>query len=144
MKVGRQMALLALASLGLAVLASVWHPHAPAWRRVESPPKRDEVDAAEIPRRWPAGVLWLDARPRKQYESGHIPGALPLGEADFDGDLLAILDALQRADRPVILYCDGARCETSRRVRERLLQMVPLDQCFILRGGYGAWKQLNR
>lgn len=136
----RQMSILAaLAALG-AVASALWHPKAPAWYRVQAPAGRDEVDVAQVAARWPGGVIWLDARPRAAFEASHIPGAMPLGEAQFDEDLLAILDVLQKTDRPLVIYCDGARCEASRRVRERLLQMVPVDQCFVLRGGFPAWK----
>jgi rhodanese-related sulfurtransferase len=144
MRAGREMICIAALAAAGAVGSAIWHPRAPSWYRVQAAPARDEVDAAQVRLRWPGGVLWLDARPRSAYEAAHIEGALPLGEANFDEDLLAILDVLQKAERPVIVYCDGLRCETSRRIRERLLQMVPIDECYILRGGYSAWQRQGR
>src|SRR3989442_3295829 len=43
-----------------------------------------EIEAAEAKKRLDHGALFLDARPLEFYRMGHIPGALPLPEDDFD------------------------------------------------------------
>jgi rhodanese-related sulfurtransferase len=95
---------------------------------------------AQVHERWHGKVLWLDARPREEFEKERIPGAILLNEQQFDELLLESLDTLQTNSKPVIIYCSGQRCEASRKVREKLLQVVSLDDCFILKGGFPAWK----
>ncbi len=131
----------------LSVLAAVaataafqLHPRAPALYLVQEPLKADEVGLKEIQERWKGDVIWLDARPREQFDAGHIPGARVLNEQEFDTQLLEMLDTLQAATKPIIIYCGGQKCEASRHVREKLLTMVPVDECFILKGGWPAWK----
>ena len=130
--------LLLLAATG-AVGSYFWHPAAPPLYAVQEPPREDEVTVEQIRERWRDDVLWLDARPRDQYDKAHVPGALPLNEQEFDELLLGLLDRLQTNTKPVVIYCGGARCEASRKVRERLLEVVSIDQCRILKGGWPAW-----
>jgi rhodanese-related sulfurtransferase len=103
------------------------------------PLRSDEVGLKEINERWKGDVVWLDARPRDQFNLAHVPGARLLNEQDFDNQLLEMLDILQTTTKPVILYCGGQKCEASRHVREKLLTMVPLENCFVLKGGWPAW-----
>lgn len=128
--------------LAVVVAATVYplHPRAPAFYAVQEPLKADEVGLQEIQERWKGAVIWLDARPKEQFEAAHIPGARLLNEQDFDTQLLDMLETLQTASQPIIIYCGGQKCEASRHVREKLLSMVPLDDCFILKGGWPAWQ----
>jgi rhodanese-related sulfurtransferase len=116
------------------------HPRAPALYAVVAEVAVDELTVQQVRDRWGDRVIWLDARPREQYLAEHIPGARLLNEQEFEVQLLELLQDLERADRPVIIYCSGQRCEASRRVRERLIASVPLDDCYILHGGWSEWK----
>lgn len=131
----------------LAATASVatyhWHPRAPALYAIQEPLREDEVDVAEVQKRWAGQVIWLDARPRDQFEAEHIPGAMILNEQEFDQQLLEILDTLQTAAKPVVIYCGGQKCEASRHVREKLMSVVALDECYVLKGGWPAWQALK-
>ena len=131
-----------LGSLAAMLAASTYvlHPSPPAFYAIEEPLKQDEVGLQEIAERWKNEVLWLDARPREQFEQEHIPEAHLLNEQEFDGLLLELLETLQTTTRPVIIYCGGQKCEASRHVREKLLTMVPVENCFVLKGGFPAWK----
>ncbi len=129
--------------LALSVVAGTashfWHPMAPAWYLVEAPLLEDEVTLADL-----GGgkeVLWLDARPREQFEAGRIPGAYPLSEQEFDQQLFELLEVLQTNTLPVIIYCGGERCEASRKIKERLLETMPLENVRILRGGWKSWTE---
>lgn len=125
----------------LAVAAThLLHPRAPALHLQETVVREDEVTVARVAAEWHNQVIWLDARPEEQFRESHIPGARPLNEQQFDSQLVELFERLQTADRPVVIYCSGERCEAARRVRERLLQVVPLERCFILKGGWPAWK----
>lgn len=130
-----------IALLAGVVAAAVYqvHPRAPALYLMLEPLRSDEVGLKEINERWKGDVVWLDARPRDQFNLAHVPGARLLNEQDFDNQLLEMLDILQTTTKPVILYCGGQKCEASRHVREKLLTMVPLENCFVLKGGWPAW-----
>lgn len=129
--------------LGLSAVAAwatyLWHPRAPALYAIQEPLRADEITMTEVAKRWAGNVIWLDARPRDQYQARHVPGAMILNEQEFDSQLLEILDTLQTANQPVIIYCGGQKCEASRHVREKLLSVVALEDCFVLKGGWPAW-----
>lgn len=129
-----------LLAAGAAAAAFQLHPRAPALYAIHEPLKADEVGFKEIQERWKGDVIWLDARPRDQFDKDHIPEARLLNEQEFDTQLLDLLETLQTTTRPVIIYCSGQKCEASRHVREKLLSMVPIDDCYILKGGYPAWQ----
>ena len=135
-----QACLIALLAGVVAAAAFQFHPKAPALYLTQEPLKADEIGLKEIHERWKGDVIWLDARPRDQFDNAHIPEARLLNEQEFDNQLLEMLDTLQTATKPVIIYCGGQKCEASRHVREKLLTMVPVENCFILKGGWPAWK----
>jgi rhodanese-related sulfurtransferase len=136
-----QALVITLLAAAAAVAAFCLHPRAPALHAVQEPLKADEAGMKEVMERWKGDVIWLDARPRDQFQQEHIPGARLLNEQEFDSLLLELLDELQKTRRPVVIYCGGQKCEASRHVREKLLTLVPLEDCFILKGGWPAWKQ---
>lgn len=136
-----QALVITLLAAAAAVAAFQLHPRAPSLHAVHEPLKADEVGLKEIHERWKDEVIWLDARPRDQFQQEHIPGARLLNEQEFDVLLLELLDELQKTHKPVVIYCGGQKCEASRHVREKLLTLVPLEDCFILKGGWPAWKQ---
>jgi rhodanese-related sulfurtransferase len=128
--------LAALAAMGSYLL----HPAAPALYAVAEPLREDEVTVAQVQERWNGEVLWLDARPKEEFDKERIPGALLLNEQNFEALLLETLDTLQTNTKPVIIYCSGQRCDASRKVKEKLTQVVALDVCLVLKGGFPAWK----
>jgi rhodanese-related sulfurtransferase len=135
-----QSLILSALAAAVATAAFQFHPRAPALYLVQEPLLADEVGLKEIQERWKGEVIWLDARPRDQFDADHIPGARLLNEQEFDAQLLDMLDTLQAAAKPIIIYCGGQKCEASRHVREKLLTMVPVENCFILKGGWPTWK----
>jgi rhodanese-related sulfurtransferase len=138
-------ALVILLLAGAAAAATYhWHPQRPALYVVQEPLRDDEVTVAQVQERWQGKVLWIDARPREQYDQEHIPGATLLNEQQFDELLVASLDTLQTNTKPVIIYCSGQRCEASRKVREKLLELVAINDCYVLKGGFPAWKEAQK
>lgn len=66
----------------------------------------DAVTAEELLVRLQRGdVVVLDVRPREEFESGHIPGAISMPVAKLRRALKAV-----PADREVIAYCRGPYC----------------------------------
>lgn len=142
MKTLAQAFLILLLSTIAAVGTYLWHPRAPAFYLVEEDLREDEITMPQIYQRWDGDVLWIDARSDDRYAKEHIPGALLLNELNFDNQLLDLLPILQKNLKPVIFYCDSGRCEASRRVREKFMEIIQIskDDCFILQGGWPAWK----
>ena len=138
-----QVLILVFLAAAAAMATYQWHPLAPALYAIQEPLREDEVDVAEVQKRWAWQVIWLDARPRDQFEDEHITSAMNLNEQEFDQQLLEILDTLQTATKPVVIYCGGQKCEASRHVREKLMSVVALDECYVLKGGWPAWQALK-
>jgi rhodanese-related sulfurtransferase len=96
----------------------------------------EEIEASVAKSRWQGGALVLDARGIDFYKMGHIPGALPLPEDDFDHAFANLEDTLRRRF-DIIVYCAGYGCEAShivtRKLRERGIQAT------ILHEGWPAW-----
>ncbi|SKB06878.1 Rhodanese-like domain-containing protein [Prosthecobacter debontii] len=131
--------LLALAAVAAAV-TYCFHPRAPALYLSQVPLREDEINLAQIQERWQGRVIWLDARPADVFAQSHIPGAHLLNEQNFNEQLLEIMDILQTADKPVVIYCGGEKCEASRTIRQKLLELIVVENCYVLQGGWPAWK----
>lgn len=85
-------------------------------------------------------VLWIDARSVAAYSAGHIPGAISI-PGSSEPAVFERLRAEHPADRPIVVYCGGAGCSTSRRVAERLVRDFGFTQVHHMPGGYAEWQQ---
>ena len=96
------------------------------------------IEATEAKLRREAGALFLDARPRPFYEMGHIPGALPLPEDEFEPGFKR-LEPVLRTRFDIVVYCSGFGCEASHIVARKLKQRgIP---AVILHEGWPAWQE---
>ncbi|MCH2101827.1 MAG: rhodanese-like domain-containing protein [Planctomycetes bacterium] len=86
------------------------------------------------------GIVFLDARSKKLYEAGHIPGARLCHHYRQDEYLPALLDELRAADL-VIIYCAGGDCEDSIQLATDLVFIHGLSHevIAIYEGGYEEW-----
>jgi rhodanese-related sulfurtransferase len=138
--VGQALVLVLLSGVA-AVGVHFWHPMAPAWYLVVAPPQEDEVTVERVKGEFGGKVLWLDARPEEQYVAGHIPEAKLLNEQGFNEQLFELIDLLQKNTLPVVIYCGGEKCEASRKIKERLVESLPMENVWVLKGGWPAWKK---
>lgn len=144
MNVWKQVAWILGCALAAGGASAVFHPKRPPWHEVEDPAEaRWTIDPEKAGGLLAAGpVVWIDARSRKAYEAGHVPGALLLNAEEWGELMFEHQFALQEAfQRPVIVYCDGASCERSREIAQRLRELLGLDPVFVLKGdwrGFGA------
>ena len=83
-------------------------------------------------------ALFVDARDSDFFKIGHIPGALNLPVKDFDKVFPTLKEQLLTAPR-IITYCDGANCEMSVELTEKLL-FAGLEYVEIFTGGIQQWK----
>lgn len=80
-------------------------------------------------------AIWVDARTESQFAENHLPGAIHLTEDNWDNGLSDLL--LQWGpDFPVIVYCDGNTCGTSRTVARRLREDLQTDSVYWLIAGW--------
>jgi len=105
------------------------------------------VDLAEVqelfqdPRHQLEQVIFVDARNRRYYEEGHVPGALHLDHFYPDQSLAEVLPASLAAE-VVVVYCNGGDCEDSEFVAIFLREAgVPGDRLRVYLGGMSEWRE---
>jgi rhodanese-related sulfurtransferase len=92
------------------------------------------VDDAKAALADPA-TLFVDSRHPFEFSRGHLPHAVNIPLADLDADP-AKLGTIPR-DRKIIVYCDGAECNSSLEVAARMLQAGFAD----VRVFFGGWQE---
>jgi len=126
-------------ALVAATLSAFFHPKRPAWYKTESDDvirwSINEAQAAEWIKK--GEVVWVDARPAKKFTEAHYPGAISLDVENWAELMFEQQEKLQDAiGKPVIVYCDGTRCEKSREVAAKLRELLGLDPVFLLKGNW--------
>lgn len=81
--------------------------------------------------------IFVDARSPEEYRKGHIPGAVSLDARRFEERLSSFL-ALVPLDAPLVVYCDGEGCGSSREVAE-LLKEAGYRNIRLFQGGWEEW-----
>ncbi len=144
----RQAAILLVLAAAAAAATHAWHPRAPSWYLVEEPVGEHEVNMAAVLGQWQGDVIWIDARIQEQFQAGHIPGALSLNEQNFDDAFFEHMELFQReamsGGKPVVIYCGTEKCQASKKIRKKLFHIIPLENLFILKGGWQAWRQAQQ
>jgi rhodanese-related sulfurtransferase len=88
-------------------------------------------------------ALWIDARSQASFIHSHIPGAFLLSEEHWSRDLELILNAWEPG-KPIIVYCDSQTCTAAHNTVKRLRMEVGIDQAWVLRGGWQAWREAQQ
>lgn len=140
MKAIAQMA--GIATLALAAAGVTWAIKGPPARVLRCEPsqlKPDEVCLEQVPSE---GVVWVDARPRKDWVANGLEGSM-LWNIDPAEDMQAFeAEAVTRiASTPrVVVYCGDENCGVSRQVAERIRKLDLGAEVSVLHGG---WRSLN-
>jgi rhodanese-related sulfurtransferase len=134
----KQMLLLLGVAVPLAVATAWVHPRPPAWTTGEVRP--GEVTVATVGQ-WPESPFWIDARSQREFDQGHIPGAILLNEDEWEALFFDFIGAWD-GEQVIVIYCGGAQCEASHRVADRLRQDLGADaaEIWVLKGGWPAWR----
>ena len=83
-------------------------------------------------------ALFVDARTKADYESGHIPGAVSLPVDQFDHRIESFLNRTPH-DQPIIIYCSGRTCEDSHNLA-LLLTDSGFSDVRVLIDGFPGWE----
>lgn len=84
-------------------------------------------------------ALFLDARPRDQYDQGHIRGALSLPWQEADRYFMELVGRLD-GESTIITYCDGDSCDLSHDLALFLKEMG-FENVRVLVNGWTVWRQ---
>lgn len=100
--------------------------------------KQDEICLAQVP----DGVLWVDARPRAQWEKNGLKGSIlwnmDPGENDQAFEANVASQIFQSQPTIVVVYCESEACGTSRAIAERIRALDLGPEVKILFGGWDA------
>ena len=83
--------------------------------------------------------LILDARSMREYDQGHIPGAMSLPLRDFESVFPGIAPLIQPED-PLIVYCSGPLCDDAYLLAGRLREAGFINVSLYL-AGWEGWSQ---
>jgi rhodanese-related sulfurtransferase len=93
------------------------------------------------PRHEAEQVIFVDARNRRLYEAGHVPGAYHLDHFYPEETLAEVLPAAMAAES-VVFYCNGGDCEDSEFSAIFLREAgVPGDRLRVYVGGMTEWRE---
>ncbi|MDA7496245.1 rhodanese-like domain-containing protein [Akkermansiaceae bacterium] len=96
----------------------------------------------------PDQVLWVDARPRKQWEENGVDGSILVNDQEDWIDLeFNFMGKMNEGFKPiVVVYCNQSGCGSSkyvaRQLREKHAEALGF-QAFVLEGGINALKSEN-
>lgn len=96
------------------------------------------VRTAEAEALWrQSSTLFLDVRPRMDYDFGHIAGAIPLPYEEYEQRFPELKPRLERA-QAIVVYCKSVDCGKSLWTAIRLHQ-ADLTQTRIYPEGWNEW-----
>jgi rhodanese-related sulfurtransferase len=83
-------------------------------------------------------AVFMDARSRRAYEAGHIPGAIHLMGSEVMTRGKALLKDHLR-DIRIITYCSGGRCQSSMRLASKLMEDLGFTNVGAYYEGWAVW-----
>ena len=110
------------------------------WRLLRATPDPNEVTVDQVEERWNNEVVWIDARTPSEYEAGHVFGAVNLSQSAWNDQLFVHYDNLASARKPILIYCDAAACQLSKKVAEDL-RGIGISEVYHLKGGWPALRK---
>ena len=87
-------------------------------------------------------VLFCDARAKVEYDQGHIPGAIPLPQGEFETYYKKYESRIKHA-RLLVTYCHGIGCKLSDKVAKSLHDDHHYKNVSSFFGGWPQWQQNN-
>ena len=136
------MFLLAAAALVPAVGEAIYFRDRVSW---QSPISASELVTVDQASAWGGNAIWVDARPDADFAREHVPGAVSLNE-DRWNELLPQFQSIWSPEKKVVVYCSAESCNAAREVAERLRKstQLPMQNVFVLEGGWEAWVKTKK
>lgn len=140
------MAGIVLCAMVLGTLAQLASPFRIPWiedhgLRLESLAAAEGIEiasSAEMRRHMESGsLLILDARSAKEFDTGHLPGALSFPFATHLKSFTE-LSAILEPSQPVIVYCSGRHCDDALRLGI-FLKSQGTQKVILFPGGVAEW-----
>jgi rhodanese-related sulfurtransferase len=142
LSLARQAAVMAAVALLPAAGEAIYFRNNISWRSAIAPSEMVTVDQA---RTWGDAAIWVDARPDDEFARDHVPGAISLNEDRWD-ELFPQFSTVWSPEKRVVVYCSAESCDLARDVAERLRKTTqpPMENVFVLQGGWEAWLKKKR
>lgn len=143
----RQIGMILLAGMILAVVANMVHPRRIPWRQDWSGQVEEMAVQREIPlvpfaaaAELSAGkeAVFIDARPAEEFEKGRIPDALSVPLATWEDTFLTLSGYIE-ARVPLVVYCSGRTCDDALLLAVELKSMGAAVSLFI--DGFDSWEE---
>jgi rhodanese-related sulfurtransferase len=131
--------LVAASAAGLAI--NLFHPRGfvPVSRHDLALKRVVTVSAAEAKIKYDAGMaLFIDARDRAEYDSGHIAGAGSLPATDPPAGALA---AAMARPLELVIYCDGVECGAAEKLARTMIDRGYLRNIYVIEDGFPGWEE---
>ena len=106
--------------------------------RSAEPLASGEIDLKALSSVRAPDILWVDARSKAKFESRHIPGALLLNQAEWESLVSDFYDQWQPG-RLVVVYGE-VDSDNGHEVASRLREESAIENVWVLKGGYEAWR----
>lgn len=84
-------------------------------------------------------AIFLDARPRSEYDAGHVQNAVSLPWDSFDEQFESVMIDIDE-QMTLITYCDGQTCNLSHELAMALIDMG-FPNVRVLVNGWTLWKE---
>ena len=115
-------------------LSNGWIP--PPWKVSDLEAGEIRLEDAKV-----LNVIWIDARNKVDYTTGHIPDAILLNDSNWETGIYDLMDLWLVNTRPIVVYCSSAQCNASKHIATRLRDALPDAEIYSLRGGWEAWEE---
>lgn len=86
-------------------------------------------------------AVFIDARFGRDYEAGHLEGAISVPVAASDVEVQKATADIAK-DSPIVVYCQSSRCKFAEIVALKLIEKG-YSNISIFRGGWAEWKGRN-
>jgi rhodanese-related sulfurtransferase len=87
------------------------------------------------------GAVFIDARPEKDFEKGHVKGAKSLPWHEVDRKFMAVTENIPD-NATIITYCDGEVCELSHHLANFLID-AGFVHVRVLVNGWTKWREAH-
>ena len=108
----------------------------PPWKKPELAGGEIQLQDAQA-----MNVIWVDARSKIDYDSGHIDGALLLNDSNWEDGIQDLMSVWLTNMRPIVVYCSSTQCNSSKRTAKQLRNALPEAEIYSLKGDWKKWER---